>query len=220
QKENIQNISGALGIIMNLKGVRYDLKKEYCYDESLVTDSNEQAIRDVDRKNIIGFLAQDVYEVLPEVVNYDDSTDNYSMNYSRIVAVLVEGMKEQQSQIETLENQINSILSPSPEFKGASIDQEPSFDLIDVSGELFQNAPNPFTDETTIKYFLGENVKDASIIIFDMTGKQLKTYKLHHFGNGEINIYGGVFNAGMYMYTMIADGRVIGSRQMILTEKD
>ena len=50
-----------------------------------------------------------------------------------------------------------------------------------------------------------------------MSGKQLKSFELNQKGNGEVRINGREFNAGMYVYAMIADGEIIGSRQLILT---
>ena len=82
---------------------------------------------------------------------------------------------------------------------------------------LHQNAPNPFTRETTIRYSLGETVGSATLFIYDMSGKQLRSYNLHERGNSQINIIGGELDAGMYMYSLVADGLLIGTKQMILT---
>ncbi len=57
---------------------------------------------EADRKNILGFLAQDVNKILPEVVAYGDFAELYGIDYSIIVAVLVEAIKEQQSMIDSL----------------------------------------------------------------------------------------------------------------------
>ena len=217
-KENIQNINGALGIVMDLKGVRYDLKKDDAFDESIISNEEEKASRDADRKDNIGFLAQDVYDVIPEVVNYDDSTDIYSVCYTRLIPVLVEAIKEQQAQVESLQSQVTALTSLSSDFKAASTNLEPTLDPLDISSELFQNAPNPFSEETTIKYFLSENVDNAIVYIYDLTGKQLKNYKLSHSGSGELIIFAREFNPGTYLYTLIADGLVIESKQMILTD--
>ena len=54
---------------------------------------------DLERKNFIGFLAHDVFEILPEVVSYDKDADIYSMNYLRIIPILVEAIKEQQTPV-------------------------------------------------------------------------------------------------------------------------
>ncbi len=142
------------------------------------------------------------------------------MNYGRIVAVLVEAIKEQQQSIEELLRNIESIES-SHVLKGAfsPTSSNSEFDIGLNNTKLFQNSPNPFTEETIIKYYLEDNVAAATIFIYDMSGKQLRSYKLHHRGSQDITINGGELDAGMYMYTLIANGQVIGSKQMILTEK-
>lgn len=80
-KKLIKPIKKAVEIVLNLSGVSYVRK-----------DTKEKEI---------GFIAQDVQKVLPELVS---EHGNYlGVNYSRIVAVLVEAVKEQQKKIEKLE---------------------------------------------------------------------------------------------------------------------
>jgi len=58
----------------------------------------------------LGFIAQEVLEVLPEVVNVpkDTATGNYSMAYAPITALLVEAMKEQQKMINEQQSEISA----------------------------------------------------------------------------------------------------------------
>ena len=74
---------------------------------------------------LIGFIAQDMEEVLPEVVQHKilsesqknayeaegrvPGEDMYSMNYSEIIPVLVKAIQEQQIEIEKLKVKINSL---------------------------------------------------------------------------------------------------------------
>ena len=62
---------------------------------------------DTDKKVQVGFLAQDVENVIPEAVFTNDSTQIKSMSYNAIIPYLVEAMKEQQAQIEELKKRIN-----------------------------------------------------------------------------------------------------------------
>jgi len=39
---------------------------------------------------------------------------------------------------------------------------------------LYQNTPNPFKEQTVIRFSLADDARDAAICIFDMTGKILK----------------------------------------------
>ncbi|MBL8695394.1 MAG: tail fiber domain-containing protein [Planctomycetes bacterium] len=79
-KENVATISDALGKIERLRGVSYDWKST--------------------KKHDIGFIAEEVGEVLPELVTYEENgKDARSLDYAKVVAVLVEAMKQQQAQI-------------------------------------------------------------------------------------------------------------------------
>jgi hypothetical protein len=62
---------------------------------------------DKDKKLQVGFLAQDVESVIPEAVITNDSTKIKSMAYTAIIPYLVEAIKEQQAQIETLKKLVN-----------------------------------------------------------------------------------------------------------------
>ncbi len=82
-KENIKTIETPIELITKLRGVTY-IRKD---------------IEDKTRK--IGVIAQEVLEVLPEVVQQDEE-GNYSVSYGNIVGVLIEAIKEQQKQIDEL----------------------------------------------------------------------------------------------------------------------
>lgn len=211
-KENIREISGSLGLILKLNGVKYDLKKEYAYDESMVTDETMKIKLEKDRKDKLGFIAQDVEKILPEVVFYDDSADMYGIDYSKIVPVLVEAIKEQNKLILNLQNKVKET---DTELKSA----EQDYELIE-NGEAYlsQNQPNPFNENTTITYFLPSTIQKATFYIYDMNGKQLKSRGIAERENGSIVIYANELNPGIYYYSLIADELVIGTNNMILTD--
>jgi hypothetical protein len=81
-KKDIQELTFANEKVKQLKGVSYTLK-----------ESGEQTI---------GLIAQQVEEVLPEVVSTNE--DGYkSISYGNIVALLIEALKEQDKRIQELE---------------------------------------------------------------------------------------------------------------------
>ena len=47
---------------------------------------------------------------------------------------------------------------------------------------------------------------------------QLKSYPLVQRGKGNVTINGSELTAGMYLYALIADGKVIDTKRMILTK--
>jgi mucin-19 len=88
QKEDIRPIENAIGIVNQLTGVRYNWKNNT-------------------NKPSIGLIAQDVEEVIPEVV-VEMADGLKSVSYGNIVAVLIEAIKEQQVRIEELEDRLNA----------------------------------------------------------------------------------------------------------------
>ena len=54
----------------------------------------------------IGFIAQELLDVFPEVVDYDSENDTYGVKYTALIPILVEAIKEQQEEIETLKEKV------------------------------------------------------------------------------------------------------------------
>jgi hypothetical protein len=169
----------------------------------------------------LGLIAQDVKQVLPGIVH--ENADGYlGIDYTELIPLLIQGMKEQQKQIENLELQLTEIQNDGSKLK--SLEEEGQFKSYNaeaVAGQeakLYQNNPNPFDKNTTIKYYLPENTTSAKIILFDMQGKQLKSVVLNERGENSITIHSFELEPGMYMYSLIADNTEIDTKRMILTE--
>ena len=101
-KTNITTLENALVKITKLRGVRYDIKPDYFK----VSDAKMKEALKQEGKNEIGFLAQELKEVFPEVVFLDTTSNLYSVSYTSLIPILVEAMKEQQAQIEELKKMI------------------------------------------------------------------------------------------------------------------
>ena len=86
-KTNVETLTGSLDAVKSLRGVSFDW---------LENGGSE-----------IGVIAQEVEDVLPDVVNTNEDGIK-SVKYGNIVAVLIEAMKEQQAQIDELKSQLNS----------------------------------------------------------------------------------------------------------------
>jgi len=210
QKENIRDIENPLDIVLNLKGVKYDIKKEYAFDVSKIKDETIKEKLDEKRKNEIGCIAQDMYKVLPEACVYDDSTDMYGIDYSKVVPVLIEAIKELSNELETLKS--------GGKLKSAEVPT--GTEEINETGQpyLEQNVPNPFSETTTINFYLPNETGNALLNIYDLQGLQIKSYSISERGSSSVIINGSELKPGMYLYTLIADGQVISTKQMILTD--
>ena len=89
KKTNIQTVDNAINKVKDLRGVYYER-----IDDGI--KSNKITKKD------IGVIAQEVLNVLPEVVSYSEGLDEYSVAYGNIVGLLIEAIKEQQKQIDEL----------------------------------------------------------------------------------------------------------------------
>ena len=83
---------------------------------------------------------------------------------------------------------------------------------------LNQNDPNPFAEQTRISFNVPTDVMEAKIIFFDNSGHILQTVKINERGAGQINVYGEKLSSGIYSYTLIADGKVIDTKKMLVTK--
>jgi len=97
-KKNISPIQNSLEKVLNLQGVNYDWRIDE-FPNKHFNDGRQ-----------LGFIAQEIEEVLPIVVQTDK--DGYkSVDYSRLTPVLAEAIKEQQAIINSQQAEINSLKS-------------------------------------------------------------------------------------------------------------
>ncbi len=96
-KKNVSPITEALSKVLLLQGINFEWSNT----------ENRKSGRH------IGFLAQDVEPVVPEVI--DNSNGKYSMDYASLTALLVEAIKEQQKLIDTQKSIINELLKQNVE---------------------------------------------------------------------------------------------------------
>jgi hypothetical protein len=93
-KENINEITGALDIVISLTGVTYDWTEDYL---SKIPASAS--------KSDIGLIAQDVQKIVPDVV-YDKGDGYLAIRYEKLVPLLIEAVKEQKQTIDQLTSDV------------------------------------------------------------------------------------------------------------------
>lgn len=167
-----------------------------------------------------GFIAQEVKDIYPELVV--EGEDGYlSVDYIGFIPMLVSAVQEMDAKIKEQEAVIESLTArenapqraPGKDGGQAGIDG-PAV----VRPSLAQNRPNPFTATTVIECTLPESVADASLHIYDLQGKQVMKLAVEGRGSTSVTVDGSTLAAGMYIYALIADGREIDSKRMILTD--
>jgi hypothetical protein len=65
---------------------------------------------------------------------------------------------------------------------------------------------------------LPETTRQAAIYIYNLQGAELKSYQLTQKGLNTITVYGSELSVGMYLYTLVVDGKIIDTKRMILTK--
>lgn len=211
-KDNIRLIKNPLQTIMSLEGIMFD----YNTEKFAPRDEQGKIIEgSIQLKDRYGFSAQAAREVIPSVVSEVDEYLN--MNYIDLIPILVEAMKEQQTIIGQYEERLSELeLAQSSALKSLSTGVE---DFTSSGAQLFQNEPNPFSENTIIKYNLPETARAAYITIYNMTGKQIMSQSIPtNITESQISIAGGEFDAGMYMYSLLVDGQLIDTKQMVITD--
>jgi hypothetical protein len=212
-KQNIKSLDSALIKINKLKGLKYDFKTSAFSGRSDTFKSI--AISSRFMKNQIGFMAQDVQKVFPEIVVFDSLRMEYGIKYTSLIPYIIEALKELSSEVDSIRKLIPGKKSS---LKSASITDNLVNSEIKSPAWLGQNSPNPFNQNTSISYYLPEITKNAAIYIYNMEGNQVKVIPVYSNGNGSVTIYGNELKPGMYLYSLIADGKEIDTKRMILTE--
>ena len=219
-KEEIKKEENILSKITKLKAVNYRMKS----NNKLNLSQNLQH----------GFIAQEVEKVFPELVTmvkspiYKDEElvefyEYKAVNYMGLVSILTSAVQElaaRDSNINLtaysdLTKRIKSLEKEIEDMKAKSIDNLSDLSIDKTGFSMKQNVPNPFRNQTTVNYSLPNNTGNASIMVFNMSGKFVKSYKLtSNQGNVEIN--SSDLGKGMFLYTLTVDNQEIITKRMIV----
>ena len=203
-----------------------------------------------------GFLAQEVEQVIPELVASvpapikvtDDGRiqstgdDLLGIKYTELIPLLVAGIQEQQSQIETQDAEIaelqdlvssqTSLLMQVQEqmqmlqqqIDGCCMDQgwvpkSSEMGQQDPMGknELYQNTPNPFRNHTTIRYTLEQGGR-VMLKIHDGNGREVAQLENAEQSAGTYTYVWDATGlpAGLYHYTLFVDDELLVKRAIKL----
>lgn len=225
-KNNVRDLDYGLQQILALSPKRYQ------YENDL---SEEQ-----DR---LGLIAQEVQQIIPEVVvTHDvDGDENgelvrrprelLGINYVALIPILIQGMQEQEVQLQRLREDnvalteqvhrlsrtLNQTPVDAPELGDLPVQQR--LQLTGTAPLLAQNVPNPAHRQTTIAYFLPRADQTAVLHFYDLQGKPMQSLSLPaQKGPGEVQVDLNILPAGTYSYSLVIGGEKIGTRMMVVVE--
>lgn len=222
KKDVKEDVSG-LEFINGLRPVSYVVDKDALDKFLKIPDSIRTKFSESRKKFIreTGFVAQEVESLITKsgyvfngVEQPKNENDHYSIRYAEFVVPLVKAVQELTVKLEDQDKKILTLVNQLEKHGLKPADGLPE---TSDEAELHQNNPNPFSADTEIKVSLPETVLNARVIIYNMEGKQLKNYPVQDRGNTSVKISGAELNAGMYLYALIVDGKVVDTKRMILT---
>jgi len=188
-------------------------------------DKTEKAKKAKEAQVQTGFVAQDV-EKTAKSIGYNfsgvvaDEKGIYSLSYAEFVVPLVKAVQELSAQNEQLQQQINELKGNNTALRSSTNETGTSgiVNPVTTQCKLYQNTPNPFNQSTQIKYYLPQDVKTAYLYIYNLQGAQIKQFRITQRGEGVQLISASELAAGMYLFTLIADGQEVDTKRMILTK--
>ena len=161
-------------------------------------------------KQHYGLDADQLEEVFPDLV-YENEDGTKSINYVEMVPILVQAINELSAKVETLEgsNTAKKVVT-----RGTANVDGTEENVVLLS--LGQNKPNPFGTTTSIEVSIPEVVQKAFIYVYDLQGKKVDQVDITARGKQTIQVNAGNLSDGMYLYSLIADGKVVETRRMIV----
>lgn len=193
-----------------------------------------------------GFIAQDVEAAAQKlgydfsgVDKPENENSLYGLRYAEFVVPLVKAVQEldannasaaqendkrdsilniQQQQILALTMQIKELEAM------MAANQQPMEDgMVRITANtgsaqplLGQNIPNPFESNTIIPFRIPKNCADASILFTEIsTGRIVRVIPVS-CGETQLSIDAGMLSSGTYSYSLIVDGELVATRQMVI----
>ena len=144
-----------------------------------------------------------------------DKDGMLSVDYIGVIPLLVNAIQELKGRLEQVEAE-KEMATPAVNHAPA-VTATADVLAAPAAEVLSQNDPNPFSSDTRIAYNLPEGTQQAAIYIYDLQGKQVKRLDVSPAETGTM-LHGGDLQAGMYIYSLIADGKELASKKMILTK--
>lgn len=171
-------------------------------------------------KTHFGLIAQELQEVFPELV-YENDNGYLSVNYIEMIPILMQSIKELNAMVEQQNVVINKLTAAKEDAQQAKsfTDETTSVEsVINCLASMEQNVPNPFSEKTDIAIYLPESVKTAVLCIYDLNGSQISKQEVAGRGETTMTIHADEMADGMYIYALIADGKVATTKKMIVSK--
>jgi hypothetical protein len=226
-KSDVRPFTDGLKQVLQIKPVFFHYTKESGYDPN---------------REHVGIIAQEMQKIAPytveevkvrvesddKVVKLPDNVLKY--DGTAVTYMLINAIQEQHAMIEERDERIEDL-----EARLQKIEQMLAGNNVTITNPtngqavtnitlegsdaamLKQNAPNPFSENTTIEYVLPKSFGSAYIQISNVQGAVLRKVALPQEGGaGTLNIKAKELPAGEYVYSLVVDGKMMDTKKMVL----
>jgi hypothetical protein len=193
-KRDVRKLETPLQKILQLSGYYFKYSNERAKERNFPTGES------------IGFMAQNVREVLPQLV-HEDSDGFLTVDYQSVIPLLVEALKE-------LDNKISKV----QELYLANLPNEKNRNPLFKDAFINQNSPNPLTNLSIVEYFLPYEASSGMVGIYDFHGNLIKSHQIQTKGKGTLEFSTEGMQPGMYFYTLIVDGTNVETRRLVVSK--
>lgn len=239
-KQNIQDFSSATDIISQLHPKKYEYKQDGNYKQmnlpagihyGLIAQDLEKVLPGLVKNSKFDLMKNAPRTMLSAGKDSNEKTevsiptksgeamDFKAVNYTELIPIIIKGMQEQQQTIQDLKNKNNQLQQQINNLKQMGLSNSNASNakaLTDInSAYLMQNAPNPFNENSAIRCFVPIVVKQAQLIIYNMSGQPVKTFFLKT-GTNNIAVSAANLLPGEYKYSLFIDGKKVDSKSMTL----
>lgn len=157
----------------------------------------------------VGLLPEEVSPIYPQlVVTLPDG--RFAINYTELVPVLVSCLQELKYQLDNRTEAIVDVMSRRATPSDISA-------VRSAIGNTLLSAPRTSVSEPAqVRYLLTDDVSNAYIAVTDMSGRVMTRVPAKP-SETTVAIGSGILDEGIFLCTLYADGKVIGTKRLVKT---
>ncbi len=214
-KTGINTLESALDKVLAMRGTSYDF-------------AADQLPEGYTAGKQVGFIAQEMQTVMPELVKTDDA-GMMSVNYIGVIPVIVEAFKEQNEAIEEKETRIAVLEVQNNELKAQNQELQDRLARIEAALGIAATerqaapaavtatiSPNPTAGIVTVSLNNTASAKSVTVKVLDSTGREIASRSAA--GTSSVQFDLSQFPAGVYVAQVVADGKMVSANKVQLVK--
>lgn len=240
-KKSIKKMNRTLEKVMQLQPKNYEFDHKKFHFANL-PEGNQYGFISQEVEELFPELVHTAIHSFNDLSDPDQPKSNpteiKTLNYIGFIPILTRAIQEQQSELEDVVQLAEQLETENAQLRTQNNDLAERLNRIEQklagmslpnsttnvisatvsNAMLAQNAPNPFSENTSIHFHIPEQIQQASLQIVDMNGNVLKNIVIAARGAGQLDLQARTLSAGSYSYQLVLDGQITETRKMILTK--